>query len=165
MGIVSSERSFLEALASELPQRKRESWVSEISAAKDKYDKFINDQYALGLKHSQKTEHLHPAVLCKEVHDFLYKGDIDPKQTVTGWGGWTIGTYAGRWLRAYRPGQEIVCPYQYGAIGPGRGDDDRCERRGAAGRRPAGCLTRARRPCASPAMPESRTACSISTRP
>ena len=54
----------------------------------------------------------------KEVHDFLYKGDIDPKQTVTGWGGWTIGVYTGRWLRAYRPGQSIVCAYQYGAIGP-----------------------------------------------
>jgi hypothetical protein len=33
----------------------------------------------------------HPFVLCKEVHDFLYKGDIDPKQTVTGWGGNMIG--------------------------------------------------------------------------
>jgi thiamine pyrophosphate-dependent acetolactate synthase large subunit-like protein len=118
LGIVSSEKAFLEALAGELPQRKRESWVSEIAGAKDKYDKFIHDQYGLGLKHSQKTGHLHPAVLCKEVHDFLYKGDVDPKQTVTGWGGWTIGTYAGRWLRAYRPGQEIVCAYQYGAIGP-----------------------------------------------
>ena len=43
------------------------------------------------MKHSQATNTLHQAVICKEVHDFLYKGDIDPKQTVTGWGGWTIG--------------------------------------------------------------------------
>ncbi|MEX2112537.1 MAG: thiamine pyrophosphate-binding protein [Pirellulales bacterium] len=118
LGVVSGERSFLEALADALPSRKRDAWVSELSAARDKYDKFIHDQYEQGLKYSRKTEHLHPAVIGKEVHDFLYKGDLDPKQTVTGWGGWTIGTYIGRWLRAYRPAQEIVCPYQYGAIGP-----------------------------------------------
>ena len=35
-----------------------------------------------------------------------------------GGGGWTIGVNVGRWQRAYRPGQGIVCPYQYGAIGP-----------------------------------------------
>jgi thiamine pyrophosphate-dependent acetolactate synthase large subunit-like protein len=52
------------------------------------------------------------------VHDFLYKGSIDPKQTVTGWGGWTIGNCGARWLRAYRPGQEVNCPYQYSAVGP-----------------------------------------------
>ena len=58
------------------------------------------------------------AVMAKEVHDFLYKGDIDPKQTVTASGGWTTGLYAGRWLRANRAGQGVVCGYQYGAIGP-----------------------------------------------
>ena len=57
-------------------------------------------------------------VIAKEVHDFLYKGNIDPKQTVVGWGGWTIGNFSGRWLRGYRPGQVVNCPYQYGAIGP-----------------------------------------------
>ena len=43
---------------------------------------------------------------------------IDPKQTVTGYGGWTTGIFAGRWLRANRPGQSVACVYQYGAIGP-----------------------------------------------
>jgi thiamine pyrophosphate-dependent acetolactate synthase large subunit-like protein len=38
--------------------------------------------------------------------------------TVTGWGGWTIGNAGARWLRAYRPGQEVNCPYQYSAVGP-----------------------------------------------
>ena len=56
--------------------------------------------------------------MAKEVHDFLYKGDIDPKQTVPGCGGWTTGIFAGRWLRANRPGQGVACAYQYGAIGP-----------------------------------------------
>lgn len=118
LGIVSGEKAFLDALADGLPRRKRDTWVSELAAARQKYDKLIHDQYELGVKYSSKTEHLHPAVLCKEVHDFLYKGELDPKQTVTGGGGWTIGIYSGRWLRAYRPAQGIVCPYQYGAIGP-----------------------------------------------
>lgn len=118
LGIVCGEKSFLEALAESLPQRKRDAWVNELAAARQKYDKTIHDQYELGLKHSRSTNHLHPAVICKEVYDFLYKGDIDPKQTVTGGGGWTIGLYAGRWLRAFRPAQGIVCPYQYAAIGP-----------------------------------------------
>ena len=118
LGIVSGERVFLEALADSLPRRKRDGWVSELATARQKYDKMLHDQYELGVKYSQKTDHLHPAVIGKEVHDFLYKGDIDPKQTVTGGGGWTIGIYAGRWLRAYRPGQSVVCAYQYGAIGP-----------------------------------------------
>ncbi len=118
LGIVSSERTFLEALADGLPRRKRDAWVSELAAARDKYDKLIHKHYEQGLKYSRDTDHLHPAVICKEVCDFFYKGDIDPKQTVTGGGGWTIGLYAGRWLRANRPAQGLVCPYQYGAIGP-----------------------------------------------
>ena len=61
---------------------------------------------------------LHPAVLAKDLHDFLYKGAIDPKQTLSGYGGLTIGGYVGHWLRAYRPAQEIVTHYQFGAMGP-----------------------------------------------
>ena len=118
LGIVSSERAFLEALAEALPRRKRDAWVDELAKARQSYLKKIHDEYERGLKHSRSTDHLHPAVIGKEVHDFLYKGDIDPKQTVTGWGGWTIGTYVGRWLRAYRPAQGITCGYQFGAIGP-----------------------------------------------
>jgi thiamine pyrophosphate-dependent acetolactate synthase large subunit-like protein len=56
--------------------------------------------------------------LLKEVHDFLYKGDIDPKQTLTGWGGNMIGFCAMRWLRANRPAQEIPVVYQFGPMGP-----------------------------------------------
>ncbi|MBI2825526.1 MAG: thiamine pyrophosphate-binding protein [Planctomycetia bacterium] len=118
LGIVGSEKAFLEALADLVPSRKREAWVNELAAARQKYEKMLNDQYELGVKYSRDTEHLHPAVICKEVHDFFYKGEIDPKQTVAGSGGWTIGVHAGRWMRAYRPGQGIVCPYQYGSIGP-----------------------------------------------
>ncbi len=118
LGIVSDEKIFLEALANSLPSKKRDAWVAELAAARKKYSDLIHGQYDLGLKYSRDTNHLHPAVIGKEVHEFLYKGEIDPKQTVTGLGGWTIGNYTGRWLRANRPGQGVVCAYQYGAIGP-----------------------------------------------
>jgi thiamine pyrophosphate-dependent acetolactate synthase large subunit-like protein len=118
LGIVSDEKLFLEALANKLGAKKRDAWVTEIAAAKQKFEKQNLDVYALGMKHSQATNTVHPAVLAKDLHDFLYKGDIDPKQTVVGWGGWTVGLFGGRWLRAYRGGQETVCGYQYGAIGP-----------------------------------------------
>jgi thiamine pyrophosphate-dependent acetolactate synthase large subunit-like protein len=118
LGIVSDEKFFLESLANELPGKKRDTWVNEIAGAKQKFEKMNLDHYELGMKHSAATDHLHPAVMAKEVHDFLYKGDIDPKQTVTGCGGWTTGIFTGRWLRANRPGQGVVCGYQYGAIGP-----------------------------------------------
>jgi len=118
LGIVADEAAFLEGLASDLPRKKRDAWVGELAAARQKYEKRLLDEYEQGVKHSQATNTVHQAVVCKEVHDFLYKGSIDPKQTVTGWGGWTIGNCGARWLRAYRPGQEVNCPYQYSAVGP-----------------------------------------------
>jgi acetolactate synthase-1/2/3 large subunit len=118
LGIVGDEKIFLEAVANDIPRKKRDAWVNEIAAARQKFEKTNLDHYELGLKHSRATNHVHPAVMAKEVHDFLYKGDIDPKQTVTGSGGWTTGIFAGRWLRANRPGQGVACGYQYGAIGP-----------------------------------------------
>lgn len=118
LGIVSDEKVFLEALANKLPMKKRDAWVSELATGRATFEKQHLDTYALGVKYSQETNTIHPAVMAKEVHDFLYKGSIDPKQTVTGSGGWTSGLYAGRWLRAFRPAQTVVCAYQYGAIGP-----------------------------------------------
>jgi thiamine pyrophosphate-dependent acetolactate synthase large subunit-like protein len=118
LGVVSDELTFLNALSVSLPRRKRDPWANEIAAARQKFEKTILDQYELGVKYSKDTNHLHPAVIAKEIHDFFYKGNIDPKQTVMGMGGWTIGNFMGRWVRVYRPGQGICCGYQYGAIGP-----------------------------------------------
>jgi thiamine pyrophosphate-dependent acetolactate synthase large subunit-like protein len=118
LGIVSDEKAFLDALANTLPAKKRDSWVNELAAARKKFEDTNLDHYKLGLDHCQSTGRIHPAVMAKEVHDFLYQGDIDPRQTVTGSGGWTTGIFAGRWLRANRPGQGVACGYQYGAIGP-----------------------------------------------
>jgi thiamine pyrophosphate-dependent acetolactate synthase large subunit-like protein len=118
LGIVGDEKNFLEALYNALPAKKREAWVTELATARAAFEKQNLAHYELGLKHSKATNHLHPAVMAKEIHDFFYKGSIDPKQTVSGSGGWTTGLFAGRWLRANRPGQGVVCAYQYGAIGP-----------------------------------------------
>jgi thiamine pyrophosphate-dependent acetolactate synthase large subunit-like protein len=118
LGIVSDEQFFMEALANGLPRKKRDAWVQELAAARQKHEKTELDNCAKGLQYSRETGMLHPLVMCKEVHDFLYKGDIDPKQTVTSWGGAMAGNCAQRWLRAYRPGQEIPVVYQFGPMGP-----------------------------------------------
>jgi thiamine pyrophosphate-dependent acetolactate synthase large subunit-like protein len=118
LGIFADEAGFIEGLASDLPRKKRDTWVNELASARAKYQQALDERYAQGIKHSESTNTLHQEVLCREVHDFLYKGSIDPKQTVTGWGGWTIGNCAARYLRAYRPGQEVNCPYQFSAVGP-----------------------------------------------
>jgi len=118
LGIVSDEKVFMEALADGLPLKKRDSWVREIAAARNKWENTQLDLYDQFFKYSRDTNALHPFVLCKEVHDFLYKGEIDPKQTVTGWGGHMIGYGSMRWLRANRPGQEVTVVYQFGAMGP-----------------------------------------------
>jgi thiamine pyrophosphate-dependent acetolactate synthase large subunit-like protein len=118
LGIVADERAFLEALAESLPKRKRDAWVAEIASTRQTYEKELNGYYESGLKYSKATGTVHPAVIGKELNDFLYKGKIDPLQTLTGWGGFTCQRFAVPMLRANRPGQEVVCPYQFGAIGP-----------------------------------------------
>ena len=118
LGIVSDEKHFLESLADGLKPKKRDAWVNELAAAKQTRDKGQMELYGQFLKYTHDTGALHPFVLCKEVHDFLYKGEIDPKQTLTLWGGNLIGWCAGPWLRAYRPGQELTVPYQFGPMGP-----------------------------------------------
>ena len=118
LGIVSDEAFFLEELGQTLPAKKRDTWVSEIAAARKTYEKEMLDNYQLGLNYSKSTNAVHPAVIGKEIHDLLYQGSIDPKETVTGWGGWTCQRFVNPWLRAHRVAQEVACPYQYGAIGP-----------------------------------------------
>jgi acetolactate synthase-1/2/3 large subunit len=118
LGLVSDERLFLEALFNQLSNKKRATWVNEIAAAKTKQDAKELDTVKTALGYSTSTGRLHPSTICNEVHNFLYKGDIDPKQTLTGYGSNLMGAHAGRWLRAFRPGQENVTYYQFGAMGP-----------------------------------------------
>ena len=118
LGVVSDEALFLEALADALPRRTRASWVSEITAAGNAFEAQSLEYYRQSLAASTKTNTLHPGVLSQELHNFLYKGKIDPKQTVTGHGGLMMGRYTPRWLRANRPAQVVHPGYQYGAMGP-----------------------------------------------
>lgn len=118
LGIVSDERLFMEALFNQLPNKKRPTWVNEIAASKKKQDDKELETAKTALGFTNSTGLLHPSTICKEVHDFLYQGSIDPKQTLTGYGSNLMGNHAGRWLRAFRPGQENVTYYQFGAMGP-----------------------------------------------
>ena len=61
---------------------------------------------------------VHPAVIGKELADFLHAGDLPKDQTTILQGGYGIARYTRRYLRAFRPGQIINGAYQYGAIGP-----------------------------------------------
>ena len=92
--------------------------MDEIARAKKAYQQHIDETYQLGLEYSKKTNHLHPAVIGHETQHFIDNGTDDRLAVVTGGGGWTIGLFTGRYLRARRPGQVIVPAYQYGAIGP-----------------------------------------------
>ena len=118
LGIVSSEKAALEALADALPSRTRQSWRDELAAARQAFDDQSEEYYRLGLQHSAATESIHPAVIGKHLGDFLYQGEIDRDQTTVVSGGYGIGRYTRRYLRAFRPGQICNGAYQYGAIGP-----------------------------------------------
>ncbi len=73
-GVVGDEAAFLEILASDLPRRKRDAWVAELAAARKTYDKQLDDLYALGVKYSNSTNTLHPAVMAKGNSRFSVQG-------------------------------------------------------------------------------------------
>ena len=118
LGIVSDENIFLETLAEALPRRKRDTWISELVAARNAFEKTNATFYQLSLKHSHSTGVLHPGVIAKELADFLYHGDIPKEQTVFTLGSYTGSMWMRRFLRTHRPGQLINGAYQYYPIGP-----------------------------------------------
>jgi len=118
LGVVSDAALFLEALQDAVKGKKRAAWVDEIAKARQAYQAHIDETYRLGLEYSKKTNHLHPAVIAQETQYFIDNGTEDRLAVVSGGGGWTIGLFSGRYMRARRPGQMIVPAYQYGAIGP-----------------------------------------------
>ena len=121
LGVVGDELAFLDALGDRLPQRRRDAWIGEVATARATYEQELERNYQAGLQYSADTGALHPSVIGKVLNDFLYHGDLDPRQTLTGWGGFSWQRSTVPMLRAYRAGQEIVCPYQFGAIGPDMG--------------------------------------------
>ena len=115
LGIVSCEKAALEALAEATPPARREAWVTELAAERKKFEDQNAAYYNTGLGYKDAV---HPAVIARELSDFLYRGDIAREQTTVVSGGYGIARYARRYLRAYRPGQICNGAYQYGAIGP-----------------------------------------------
>jgi thiamine pyrophosphate-dependent acetolactate synthase large subunit-like protein len=115
LGIVSCELAALEALAEAVPRLAHDSWIAEIAAARKRFEDQNLDYYKLGLGYG---EAVHPAVIAKELGDFLYRGKLPKDQTTIASGGYGIARYVRRELRAFRPGQIMNGAYQYGAIGP-----------------------------------------------
>lgn len=115
VGIVSSERAALEALVEAMPPATHPAWIAEIAAATKQFEDELASIYKRG---SSYTDAVHPAVIAKELGDFLYRGSIPKEQTTVASGGFGIARYTRRWLRGYRPGQIMNGAYQYGNIGP-----------------------------------------------
>jgi len=118
LGIVSCERAALEALADAIPRLSHDSWIAEIAAARKRFDDQNLEYYKLGVRYADAV---HPAVIAKELGDFLYRGKLPKEETTIASGGYGIARYVRRELRGYRPGQIMNGAYQYGAIGPDTG--------------------------------------------
>jgi thiamine pyrophosphate-dependent acetolactate synthase large subunit-like protein len=118
LGIVSCELAALEALADAVPRLTHDAWVAEIAAARRKFEDQNAEYYKTGLSYADAV---HPAVIAKELGDFLYRGTLPPDQTTVASGGYGIARFIRRELRGFRPGQIMNGAYQYGAIGPDLG--------------------------------------------
>jgi thiamine pyrophosphate-dependent acetolactate synthase large subunit-like protein len=115
LGIVSCEKAALEALAAAVPQMRHDAWVAEVAAARVEFEAENEQYYQTGLGY---TDAVHPAVIGKELADFLHAGALPRDRTTIVQGGYGIARYTRRYLRAFRPGQIMNGAYQYGAIGP-----------------------------------------------
>ena len=115
LGIVSNERTALEVLYETMPRMRFDAWVAEVAAAREDFEKENDEHYKMGLSY---TDAVHPAVIATELNRFLYQGDIPQDQVTVVSGGFGIGRYTRRRLRAYRPGQICNGAFQYGSIGP-----------------------------------------------
>ena len=142
LGVVGDELAFLDGLGDRLPQRRRDAWIGEVATARATYEQELERNYQTGLQYSADTGALHPSVIGKVLNDFLYHGDLDPRQTLTGWGGFSWQRSTVPMLRAYRAGQEIVCPYRVRGHRAGHGDDDRRRHGGEGRERSSGALQR-----------------------
>ncbi len=115
LGIVANERAALEVLADKMPRMRFDSWVAEVAAAREAFEAENEAHYRKGLSY---TDAVHPAVIATELNRFLYHGDIPADQVTVVSGGFGIGRYTRRRLRAHRPGQICNGAFQYGSIGP-----------------------------------------------
>jgi acetolactate synthase I/II/III large subunit len=114
IGIISDEKSALEALYNETGAMKHDAWVSEVAAHRKMVETRESEIYRIGRSY---TDGVHPAVISKELADFLYRGKIPKDQTIVGVGGYGIQRMVLSNLRAYRPGQVFRPTYGFGTIG------------------------------------------------
>jgi acetolactate synthase I/II/III large subunit len=112
--IVSNEKAALEALYNEASAMKHETWVLEVAAYKKMVENRGLETYRAARSY---TDGVHPAVIARELADFLYRGKIPKEQTVVGVGGYGIQKFVLSALRAYRPGQVFRPTYGLGTIG------------------------------------------------
>lgn len=115
VGIFSCEKLALEELADRARSAERTSWLNEVDAARRAFADQNQSYYEMGRGYS---EAVHPAVIAKELSDFLYNGDLAPDQTTVLSGGFGIARYTRRFLQAHRPGQVVNGAYQFASIGP-----------------------------------------------
>ena len=115
IGIVSDEKAALEALTAAMPRLRHEAWVAEVATARREFEAENEQFYQTGLGYKDAV---HPAVIGKELADFLHHGDLPRDRTTILQGGYGIARYTRRYLRAFRPGQIVNGAYQYGSIGP-----------------------------------------------
>src|SRR5262249_171430 len=101
-GMVRCEKAALETPDEAPPPVKHEAGVGEIGAARKKFEDENESYYAKGLSYADAV---HPAVIAKELSDFMYRGKLPKEQTTFVSGGYGIARYVRRWLRGYRPGQ------------------------------------------------------------
>ena len=73
IGIVSDERAAMEALLEAAPSMNHDSWIAEVAAARKKFEDENANFYRMGKSY---THAIHPAVIGKELADFLYGGKI-----------------------------------------------------------------------------------------
>ena len=161
VGIVSCELAALEALADATPRMTHDAWLAEIAAARKKFEDQNAEYYKTGLGY---TDAVHPAVIAKELGDFLYRGSL-PEGTDDG----RVGRIRHRALRPARAPRVPAGPDHERRL-PVRRDRSRRGLRGgrgrrrAAGRRVRRPPTRAIRSSAPPATPASATRAWRSTR-
>ncbi|HSH75039.1 MAG TPA: thiamine pyrophosphate-dependent enzyme, partial [Longimicrobiales bacterium] len=111
----SDEKAALEALVAAASRQRRPAWVEEVAAARRAFEAENEEFYRIGLGY---TDSVHPAVIGKELADFVHYGDLPADRTTILQGGYGIARYTRRYIRSFRPGQVVNGAYQYGAIGP-----------------------------------------------
>src|SRR4029077_15054804 len=93
VGIVSCEKAALAALAEACPLLKHDSWIADLRAGREEMEKDNADYYKQGIAF---LDAVHPAVIAKELSDFMYRGHIPKEQTVFNSGGYVTSRYMRR---------------------------------------------------------------------